>query len=337
MISFWLWFLSSNAFPTKLGVCMLNAFQLNNNRLSRFDTDQLGSLVKSVWIDLVEPSDDERNRIEQELGQNLATRIELEDIEASARFFENEEGLHIHSFFFYADAEDHAGNATVAFTIRKDRLYTLRERELPAFRLYRMRSRSQTLIDGNAYALLLDLFETKIEQLADKIENIYSDLEALSRIIMDGQQGDEYDNALATIAELEDVGWKVRLCLMDTQRALNFLVRKTRLPSNELDKAREILRDIESLLPHNESLFQKVNFLLQAAMGFINIEQNRIIKIFSVVSVVFLPPTLVASSYGMNFDFMPELKWYFGYPAAIILMIIAGVAPYLYFKRRNWL
>ncbi|WP_038497998.1 magnesium/cobalt transporter CorA [Candidatus Palibaumannia cicadellinicola] len=316
---------------------MLNAFQLNNNRLSRFDTDQLGSLVKSVWIDLVEPSDDERNRIEQELGQNLATRIELEDIEASARFFENEEGLHIHSFFFYADAEDHAGNATVAFTIRKDRLYTLRERELPAFRLYRMRSRSQTLIDGNAYALLLDLFETKIEQLADKIENIYSDLEALSRIIMDGQQGDEYDNALATIAELEDVGWKVRLCLMDTQRALNFLVRKTRLPSNELDKAREILRDIESLLPHNESLFQKVNFLLQAAMGFINIEQNRIIKIFSVVSVVFLPPTLVASSYGMNFDFMPELKWYFGYPAAIILMIIAGVAPYLYFKRRNWL
>ncbi|PLK59257.1 magnesium and cobalt transport protein CorA [Candidatus Palibaumannia cicadellinicola] len=316
---------------------MLNAFKLNNNRLSRFDTDQLGSLVRSVWIDLVEPSDDERHRIQQELGQNLATCIELEDIEASARFFEDEEGLHIHSFFFYADAEDHAGNATVAFTIREDRLYTLRERELPAFRLYRMRSRSQTIIDSNAYALLLDLFETKIEQLADKIENIYSDLEALSRVIMDGQQGDEYDDALATLAELEDVGWKVRLCLMDTQRALNFLVRKTRLPSDELNKAREILRDIESLLPHNESLFQKVNFLLQAAMGFINIEQNRIIKIFSVVSVVFLPPTLVASSYGMNFSFMPELKWSFGYPAALILMIIAGVAPYLYFKRRNWL
>lgn len=102
------------------------------------------------------------------------------------------------------------------------------------------------------------------------------------------------------------------------------LVRKARLPGGQLEQAREILRDIESLLPHNESLFQKVNFLMQAAMGFINIEQNRIIKIFSVVSVVFLPPTLVASSYGMNFEFMPELKWSFGYPGAIIFMILAG-------------
>ena len=225
---------------------------------------------------------------------------------------------------FYEDAKDHAGNATVAFTIREGRLYTLRERELPAFRLYRMRARSQTLIDGNAYELLLDLFETKIEQLADEIENIYSDLEKLSRVIMEGQQGDEFDQALSTLAELEDIGWKVRLCLMDTQRALNFPVRKARLPTNQLEQAREILRDIESLLPHNESLFQKVNFLMQAAMGFINIEQNRIIKIFSVVSVVFLPPTLVASSYGMNFEFMPELKWSFGYPAAIGLMISPG-------------
>ncbi|KYP97350.1 magnesium transporter CorA [Sodalis-like endosymbiont of Proechinophthirus fluctus] len=317
---------------------MLNAFQLENHRLSRLDSDKLGTLPEAVWVDLIEPGDDERERVQHELGQSLATRLELEDIEASARFFEDEDGLHIHSFFFYADAEDHAGNATVAFTIRDGRLYTLRERELPAFRLYRMRTRSQTLIDGNAYELLLDLFETKIEQLADEIENIYSDLEALSLVIMDGgHQGDEYDNALSTLADLEDVGWKVRLCLMDTQRALNFLVRKARLPSGQLEQAREILRDTESLLPHNESLFQKVNFLMQAAMGLINIEQNRIIKIFSVVSVVFLPPTLVASSYGMNFKFMPELKWSFGYPSAIMLMILAGLAPYLYFKRKNWL
>ncbi|HCT7806384.1 TPA: magnesium transporter CorA [Escherichia coli] len=258
---------------------MLSAFQLENNRLTRLEVEESQPLVNAVWIDLVEPDDDERLRVQSELGQSLATRPELEDIEASARFFEDDDGLHIHSFFFFEDAEDHAGNSTVAFTIRDGRLFTLRERELPAFRLYRMRARSQSMVDGNAYELLLDLFETKIEQLADEIENIYSDLE----------------------------------------------------------QAREILRDIESLLPHNESLFQKVNFLMQAAMGFINIEQNRIIKIFSVVSVVFLPPTLVASSYGMNFEFMPELKWSFGYPGAIIFMILAGLAPYLYFKRKNWL
>ena len=316
---------------------MLSAFQLEDNRLCRIELDENDNLSDSLWVDLVEPEESERDRVQLELGQSLATRPELEDIESSARFFEDEDGLHIHSFFFFEDAEDHAGNSTVAFTIREGRLYTLRERELPAFRLYRMRARKQLMVDGNPFELLLDLFETKIEQLADEIENIYSDLEKLSRVIMEGRQGAEYDAALSTLAEQEDIGWKVRLCLMDTQRALNFLLRKARLPVSQLEQAREILRDIESLLPHNESLFQKVNFLMQAAMGFISIEQNRIIKIFSVVSVVFLPPTLVASSYGMNFEFMPELTWSFGYPSAIVLMMLAGLAPYLYFKRRNWL
>ena len=160
---------------------MLSAFQLENNRLTRLEVEESQPLVNAVWIDLVEPDDDERLRVQSELGQSLATRPELEDIEASARFFEDDDGLHIHSFFFFEDAEDHAGNSTVAFTIRDGRLFTLRERELPAFRLYRMRARSQSMVDGNAYELLLDLFETKIEQLADEIENIYSDLEQLSK------------------------------------------------------------------------------------------------------------------------------------------------------------
>lgn len=316
---------------------MLLAFKLDNHRLSRLELDEGEKLTDAVWIDLMEPDEKERQTVQTELKQLLVTPSELTDIEASARFFEDEDGLHIHSFFYYQDSDEHVGNSTVAFTFRDGRLYTLRERDLPAFRLYRMRSRSQKLIDANAYELFLDLFETKIEQLADVIENIYSVLESLSRIILEGKQGDELDSALSNLAEQEDIGWKVRLCLMDSQRALNFLIRRARLQACQLEQARDILRDIESLLPHNESLFQKVNFLMQAAMGFINIEQSRIIKIFSVVSVVFLPPTLVASSYGMNFEFMPELGWRFGYPAAIILMIIAGLAPYLYFKRKNWL
>lgn len=316
---------------------MLSAFKLDDCRLQRLELDEQDKLTSALWVDLIEPDEEERDRVQHELGQGLATRPELEDIEASARFFEDEDGLHIHSFFYYEDNEDYASNATVAFTIREGRLFTLRERELPAFRLYRMRARTQRLQEGNAYELLLDLFETKIEQLADVIENIYSELESIGKVILEGKQGDDFDEALSNLAEQEDAGWKVRLCLMDTQRALSFLVRKARLPANELEQAREVLRDIESLQPHNESLFQKVNFLMDAAMGFINIEQNRIIKIFSVVSVVFLPPTLVASSYGMNFEFMPELQWTLGYPYAIGLMILAGLAPYLYFKRKGWL
>ncbi|QJC34496.1 magnesium/cobalt transporter CorA [Enterobacteriaceae endosymbiont of Donacia crassipes] len=317
---------------------MLNAYKIYNKYLIHLKLDNnLKNLLDAIWIDLIQPKDNERKQIYYLLKQNLATRPELEDIEASARFFENKEGLHIHSFFFYKKKNKHVGTTTVAFTIKNNRLYTLREKELSAFRLYRIRMNNHCMSYGNPYELLLDIFDTKIEQLADEIENIYSHLESLSCIIMKGHQNKEFDNALSTLAELEDIGWKVRLCLMDTQRAVNFLMRKTRLPNNQIKQAKEISRDIKSLLPHNESLFQKVNFLVQAAMGFINIEQNRIIKIFSLVSVIFLPPTLVASNYGMNFTFLPELKWKYGYIYAIIIMIASALAPYFYFKKKKWL
>ncbi|MDG6881425.1 Magnesium transport protein CorA [Phocoenobacter uteri] len=318
---------------------MIKAFMLKEeaSRLTRVDETDQHNLNSAIWIDLVDPSDQERRVLERGLSQTLAEERELEDLEASARFFEDEDGLHLHTFFYCLDEEDYADMASVAFTIRDGRLFTLRERELPAFRLYRMRTRTTKLTDGNAYELLLDLLDTKVEQLADVIEDIYADLEKLSRVVLEGTQGEDLDEALSSLTEFEDASSKVRLCLMDTQRALSFLIRKTRLPENQLEQAREILRDIESLQPHNESLFQKVNFLMQAAMGFINIEQNRIIKLFSVVSVMFLPPTLVASNYGMNFANMPELSFAYGYPLAIGLMVVAAVAPYCYFKYKGWL
>ena len=290
---------------------MIRAFALEHAHLISIDDTSRDQLNDAIWIDLIDPSDDERSVLKLGLDQTLAEEHELEDLEASARFFEDEDGLHLHSFFYCLDDDGYADIATVAF---------------------------MKLIDSNAYELLLDLFETKIEQLADVIETVYSDLENLSHVILNGkQQGDSLNEALSDLTELEDVSSKVRLCLMDTQRALSFLLRKTRLPNNQLEQARDIMRDIESLQPHNESLFQKVNFLMQAAMGFINIEQNRIMKFFSVVSVMFLPATLVASTYGMNFEFMPELHFQYGYPMAIGLMILAAATPYVYFKRKGWL
>ncbi len=316
---------------------MLSAFQLENNRLTRLEADEIKHLASSVWVDLVEPDDDERSRVQTELGQNLATRPELEDIEASARFFEDEDGLHIHSFFFLkmptitpATLPWRLPSAKAACSRCASANYPLSASTVCAC----VTRRWSTATPTNCCSTCS---RPKSSSWRMKLKTSTATSEKLSRVIMEGHQGDEYDEALSTLAELEDIGWKVRLCLMDTQRALNFLVRKARLPAGQLEQAREILRDIESLLPHNESLFQKVNFLMQAAMGFINIEQNRIIKIFSVVSVVFLPPTLVASSYGMNFEFMPELHWSFGYPGAIVFMMLAGLAPYLYFKRKNWL
>lgn len=302
---------------------MINSYRIEHNKLVAEDEGK-----KSIWIDLIDPTIEERNSLKGELGQSLASFLELEDIQASARFFEDEDGLHLHTFFYDDEM------VSVAFTLREGRLFTLRDRDLTVFRLYRLRSRNAKMVEANAYEILLDLLDTKVEQLADIIENSYSKLDIINKTLT-GKE--ESNNALMTLTEQEDICSQVRLCLMDTQRALGFLVRKTRLPTAQLEQAREILRDIESLQPHNESLFQKINFLMSATMGYINIEQNRIMKFFSVVSVMFLPATLIASMYGMNFEMMPELKFKYGYPMAIGMMILAASTPYFYFKRKKWI
>ena len=147
---------------------------------------------------------------------------------------------------------------------------------------------------------------------------------------------------LDALAQHEDLNGKVRLCLMDARRDLTYLLRNavaedSRQSKTHAKRLRNLIGDIDALLPHNNFLFEKVNFLLQAAQGFINIEQNQIIKIFSVAAVGMMPPTLIASIYGMNFHVMPELSWTFGYPIAIGSMIVSALLPYLYFKRRGWL
>ena len=237
---------------------MINAYRIEHHKLISEE-----DVTKSVWVDLLDPTVDERNDLKGQLGQSLASFLELEDIEASARFFEDEDGLHLHTFFYDGEM------VSVAFTLREGRLFTLRDRDLTVFRLYRLRSRNTKLVSGNAYEILLDLLDAKVEQLADMIEDAYAKLENINKTLAGN---DESNNALVTLTEQEDICSQVRLCLMDTQRALGFLVRKTRLPSAQLEQAREILRDIESLQPHNESLFQKINFLMSATMGYINIE-----------------------------------------------------------------
>ena len=312
---------------------MLNIYRRVDGRLVPSESGPVPD--DAVWLDLVDPTDDERNMVTAGAQQELPGKEDVEEIEASARSYENESGLHIHSLFLH-DVEGRPHNTSVAFTLSGDRLFTLREREIPAFRLLRMRARRDPEAARDAFSTFLSLFETKIDDLADTIEDVYQGLEAVGAEVLKKTES-SMEEALDALARHEDTNGKVRLCLMDTQRALTFLLRRGRMEPEQSDRARELLRDIESLLPHNSFVFDKINFLMDAAQGFINIEQNQIIKIFSIAAVVFLPPTLVASIYGMNFEFMPELKWMFGYPAALVLMVLSGIAPYWYFKRKNWL
>jgi magnesium transporter len=315
---------------------MLTAFRLQNRRLEQIHSVETEELSEdAVWIDIVEPTAEERANVMRMYGVRLPDAEDMEEIEATARFFNDENGLHIHSFFLH-DFEDTPANITVAFILKDDRLFTLHEEELAIIRLFRRRARSQSVLLGDAMSILLALFAAKVDRLADTLESVYTGLESVSEKVLRQNEKDLHA-LLADIANYEDISGKARLSLLDTQRALTFILRNMKLEEEKVEKIRDVLLDVDSLLPHTSFLFDKVNFLMDAIQGFINIEQNKIIKIFSIAAVVFLPPTLVASIYGMNFAAMPELTWRFGYPLAIVFMVLSGISPYWYFKRRGWL
>ncbi|GAB3382233.1 magnesium/cobalt transporter CorA [Spongiibacter taiwanensis] len=318
---------------------MLRLFQIENGLIKEVDSDDLDlrqALRQADWIDAHEPDDDERALLQSLLRTDLPESSEVEEIEASARCFVDQAGIHVHALFL-APSEGRHTTVTVACILQpKRRLITIRDEDTADFRLLRMRARAGQVESHSASELLVTLLEQKVENHADSIEDIHRQLEDVSHMVLEDEES-ELEDAISRLAKLEDSNGKIRLCLMDTQRNISFLVRHLRDQPEQLETLREVARDMETLMSHTAFLFDKINFLMDSTQGFINIEQNQIIKIFSIAAVVFLPPTLVASIYGMNFTHMPELEWMLGYPWAIGLMIMAGIAPYLYFKTKGWL
>ena len=293
------------------------------------------SIFKVGWVDAQDTSDDERDRLEALLHTELPESDDVEEIESSARYFVDSNGIHVHSLFL-AQSEGRFDPVTVAFILQAQRLITVRDGELADFRLLRMRARRGQIDVHTASELLLTIFEQKVENLADAIEDLHHELETVSHTVLEDEDAD-LEAAIDDLANIEDSNGKIRLCLMDTQRSISFLQRQLRDQAVMQEIVPDVLRDIDTLMSHTTFLFDKINFLMDTAQGFINIKQNQIIKTFSIAAVVFLPPTLVASLYGMNFKMMPELEWTYGYPLAIGLMILAGIAPYWDFKRKGWL
>jgi magnesium transporter len=319
---------------------MLRAFDNQDDKLriisaaknTRLNEEEIHN---ALWIDLSEATKHDKQLVERLARTDLPESGEVQELESSSRFFEDEEGLHVHSLFLYP-SEGRYKTANVAFTLQKERLISTRENPFPVFRLMRLRCRAGRVETQTPAQLLLTLMEYKVDHLADTIEDLYRDVDAVSHKVLQ-TEAPSLEEAIDELADIEDTNGKVRLSLMDTQRAVSFLARFLRGDSELRELCSEIYQDVESLLQHTNFVFEKVNFLMDAAQGFINIEQNKIIKTFSIASVVFLPPTLVASMYGMNFDFMPELNMQYGYPMTVCFMVLAGLLPLWYFKRKGWL
>ena len=328
---------------------MLNIFTLANGRLFQEEIESLEELSRfqPIWVDLESPTPEEKRWVKQYYGLSIPEDAMDEDIEASARFYEEDNGeLHIRSDFLVADP-DEPRTVRVAFILNlvnddlrsKGVLFSIHDEDVPVFRLLRMRARRAPGLIEDAKEVLLKLFDADAEYSADTLEGIYVELEKVSAQVLSGDVTDALAGVvLGAIARHEDLNGRIRRNMMDTRRALSFMMRSKMLSSDQFEDARQILRDIDSLDSHTAFLFDKINFLMDATVGFININQNKIIKIFSVASVALLPPTLIASIYGMNLKF-PELEMLGAgaYPYVLALMVGSALVPMWYFRKRGWL
>ncbi len=328
---------------------MLNIFSLANGRLFQEEIESLEELSKfqPIWVDLESPTLEEKRWVKQYYGLSIPEDVMDEDIEESARFYAEDNGdIHIRSDFLVADDEQ-PRTVRAAFILNqvnsdlrsKGILFSIHDEDIPVFRLLRMRARRAPGLIEDAKEVLLKLFDADAEYSADTLEGIYDALEKVSKKVLSGNVTDAIaGEALGAIARHEDMSGRIRRNVMDTRRAVSFLMRSKMLNAEQFDEARQILRDIDSLDSHTAFLFDKINFLMDATVGFININQNKIIKIFSVASVALLPPTLVASVYGMNLKF-PELEFLgaWSYPYTVSLMVATALVPMWYFYKRGWL
>ena len=315
---------------------MITAYLYKNRRLTIKELSVEDDIPEqTLWLDLYKPEDEERDWLSRFSVEEVPDEEDINDIEASARFYQNADGLHINSLFPQRVGQD-VRAVNISFNLRDSFLLTIREEDVGLVRLLRNYLRLGRLKVNSPQELFLEFFNLKVDYLSDLIEDVYTVLENVGEEVF---ESDELDDVFKLITLQEDSNGKIRLSLLDTQRSLRYMQRyyRGRMTDDNLKDIREMLADIESLMPHSQFIFDKLNFLLDAAMGFTGLQQNRIIKIFSVAAVVFLPPTLIASSYGMNFVDMPELSWKYGYPLAIGLMLASAVGTYFFFKQKRWL
>ena len=323
--------------------CVVNAFELLQGRLCQTTIEQVEDLeeIQPIWVDLVGTTRADRRKIGNYFGLELPDPEDLTDIESSARFYVEENGeIHLHSDFLL-DREGDSRNVPVAFILFRDILFSVRSEELPVFRLQRLRARIQTGYVSDGMGMLLDLYAADVEYSADSLEEIYSALgEVGKKVLSETITDKEAAKTLADIAEGEDLNGRIRRNVLDTRRALTFLIRRKLLSVSQLEDAQQILRDIESLDGHTAFLFDKINFLMDATVGFININQNRVLYRLTILSVIFMPLNVIAGIGGMSeFSMMTKnIPWPVSYSFfAVRLLIVAWVTLIILrlFERRS--
>jgi magnesium transporter len=298
-----------------------------------------------VWIDMIEPTHEEEAYVEKALGIEVPTRDDLKDIEPSARLYTEDDAVFMTASLVWKAETDTPVLTDVAFILAGKRLITIRYAQPKSFALFIAALHRVPAQWRNGASLLAKLFETIIDRTAEILEMSVARIDILSTHVFGDRArkvrkpGNYLEEKLRDIAAHQRLVSKVRDSLASMSRLMTFFAT---IPTVQQDRGtkelcRTMSRDIQSLNEHSSYIAGNITFLLDASLGLINIEQNSIIKIFSIASVVFLPPTLVASIYGMNFESMPELRWAEGYPYSIGLMVISAIIPFFFFRWKGWL
>ncbi|WP_207387383.1 magnesium/cobalt transporter CorA [Legionella rowbothamii] len=301
------------------------------------------SLEDSIWIDLFSPSIGEEEQVEQYIGRNIPTRAEMVEIEFSSRLYKENDVLFMTAMMLAQSDSPDPQLDPVTFVLTQKQLITIRYIESQSFKLFISKVKKMDFTQRDAVTLLIELLDATVDRLADILELVGSRLDHYSKTIFGPQNNPteklDYLQLMQQIGAHGDLNTKARESLVTFNRLISFFGQTAYSKIGKEGKLRlaTLSTDVASLSDHANFLSTKVNFLLDATLGMISIEQNNIIKIFSVAAVIFLPPTLVASIYGMNFQFMPELSWKYGYLFAIGLILSAAWLPYKYFKHRKWL
>jgi magnesium transporter len=322
---------------------MLSVYVLHGTSLERVTAESdVPPPEATVWIDLVSPTLQEDKLVEGMLGIAVPTREEMQEIEVSSRLYV-EQGARYMTATLMCHSDTAPKTTPVTFILAAQRLLTVRYDDPRPFAIVEHKLARLCPPKISGATVLMDLLDAVIDRAADIQERISAEVDQISHTIFEPDENMEppsYNEVLKALGRKGDLTSKVRESLVSIGRLLLFLANESegmKWPKDTRTQLQSMQRDVVSLSDHASYLSNKITFLLDAMLGVVNLQQNAIIKIFSVAAVVLMPPTLIASIYGMNFKHMPELDWHFGYPLAITVMVLAAVLPYLYFKWRKWL
>lgn len=316
---------------------MIRIFQQDEAAVRKIrDIDSFQDTERTLWVDLQNPTPDEIRSVEEKFDVSFQSQQEQAEIESSSRYIEEDELLVANSNFLIPDRDQQYRTVPVNFLLKDDVLFTYRFADLKSFAdmVKRIKLRRSSFTDGAQ--IMIAIFESRIDYDADLVESLSSRVKAINKQLdLDAKLDREM---LLQINDFQELTMSIRENVVDKQRVISAMIRSDGwFTPEEQARLRIVIKDINSLIDHTNFIFERLEFLQDTFLGLVNLEQNNIIKIFTVLSLVLLPPTLIASIYGMNFADMPELNWKFGYAFALGLMLLSSGITYLFFKKKNWL